>query len=182
MRVKKFFSYGVVLLASSLLVISTSCKKEDDDENGNGNDNGTTETNVMKVGGNSYDLGMMFYEDSWGGDGASAINIYLAAPGTTAENSQSFHGHDYYIMLSLVFPEPQISGGTFVFSDDNTSNTFSELTLVNVGGQMGTYHYANGGSIQISVEGSTYTVAGDLSVEPGPSASFHFQGPAVKFD
>ena len=45
MNTKKFFIYGMLVLASVLLVISTSCEKEEDNptppvENGNGDDNG----------------------------------------------------------------------------------------------------------------------------------------------
>ncbi len=173
----------VFFVIAAAAILSFSCgADENGNGDGNGNGNGVTESNVLTVDGTDYALGTMFYEDSGTVADGSRITIYLAAPGSTAEEVSCFHDHDYYVMLVMYFPGSDISSGTFVFSTESDSHTFSDWSLVNVGGQLGSYHYAEGGTVEVTVDGSNYTIQGDLSVDPGPTASFHFEGSAVEFD
>ncbi len=118
--------------------------------------------NSLTVGGQTYALSQLYFEDYgwWSGGG---YNIDLLIEGQSAE-----------VYLEMFFSGSSVSAGTYSFANSHDSNTFSGDSLIDTPNNE---YSISSGEVEISVNGSTYTISGRVAVSGGSQATFNYSGP-----
>ena len=145
--------------------------------------------NSLTVGGQTYGLSQLYLEDwGWWSGGGYNTDIYLFSSNIDPEEEDFRDGTAAGataggVYLEMFFSDSSVSSGTYSLSSSRDAGTFSGSsfvgTAVNDGSGYYTEYYVQGGQVGISVNGSTYTINGDVTVNIGGNsqqATFNYTG------
>ena len=121
--------------------------------------------NSVTVGGQTYALSELYFEEFPGFSTGTGYNIDLSINGQSAE-----------VDLEMFFSGSSVSAGMYSFSDNHNSNTFSSSSYV---ATVNNIYSISGGDVEISISGSTYTINGRVTVSGGSQATFNYSGPVT---
>lgn len=139
--------------------------------------------NTVTIAGETYELGQAIVED-WGENTGSDqsgydIDLYLLGPEIDmVEQTGSGAG----IYLDLNSTEETLSAGTYEYGDERTSNTLydAEVFVGDLGEDEPDVEFeAEAGSVEIKVNGDTYTIDFTLSDEEGTEVNGNYTGELV---
>lgn len=145
----------------------------------------------LEIGGDEYFLSKLYFLDR---DWDDQIDMRLVCNGLTMTES-GHTGTGTMLWFELVFPGDSVTEGTFNYKWDpdpeNDPYTFSEDSFIALdyefifGGEAWDEQaYLDGGNFTISISGATYTVSGEVVLDPSgdfgdTTAEFYYQGPVT---
>lgn len=113
--------------------------------------------------GGSYDIDLLIYSQEVSYDGSS--------------NNGSTDGSG--VALDMTFAADQITSGSYPYDAFEGANTFSDFSDAFT--SPGSYReYFSAGTVEITVDGTNYTIEGDVTDDIGNRVTFSYNGPVTE--
>lgn len=171
--------YRSTLFIFCTVVVATffacSSSTESDSDNNKGP---VSQVGTLSVNGTEYELTKL-YIDHEGYDSFSDnydIDLLLFSEevsfdGNTNKGTTDGSG----VQLDMSFSADEVTSGTFKFSKNSDDNSFSDFSDAFT--SPGDYReYFSGGDLEITIDGSTYSIEGNMVDDNGDKVTFSYSG------
>lgn len=169
-----------LMAALAVMLLLFGCANptgSDDDDNGGGGGTSTATGNRLTYQGETVRLTQLVFDDFGQWDtGVYNIDIYLAPSGIDFVNDT---GTGKFVYLEMLFDTPTVSAGTYTWAPEATATAgqftdFSDISEATTDEVF--YDQLTGGTVTITITGTTYNIQGTVATETGDTATFSYEG------
>ena len=149
----------------------------------------STTAGSMTVGGQTHELSRLYLEDYGEWYGVYNIDVNLLG-GTLDFDEETGSGDFLYLEMFFDANAPSMAG-SYVYSEYEDAGTFSDYSYIIIGldwdtGNVDEVYLVTGGTVEINVTGSEYSISGSLNVygmvsETATTATFEYTGPVTEY-